>query len=109
MQQFFEALGLTPPPRVEVSTRSINLSGAVGERVDYVLQVATAEKRPVYAHAVSNQSWLKVGRANLQGRTATLPLVVAEVPDRPGERLHPRSRSSPTAISVSRRRQSHGG
>jgi hypothetical protein len=87
VQQFFEALGLTPPPRVEVSTRAVNLTGAAGERLDYVLQVATPEKRPVYAHGVSDQPWLKVGRANLQGRTATLPLVVPEVPDRPGERL----------------------
>jgi hypothetical protein len=87
VQQFFEALGLTPPPKVEVSTRSVNLSGSAGERLDYVIQVATPEKRPVYAHGVSDQPWLKVGRANLQGRTASLPLVVAEVPDRPGERL----------------------
>ncbi|HKI37048.1 MAG TPA: hypothetical protein VKA46_34665 [Gemmataceae bacterium] len=87
VQQFFEALGLTPPPKVEVSTRAVNLMGAVGERVEYVLQVTTAEKRPVYAHGVSDQPWLKVGRADLQGRTATLPLAVSEVPDRPGERL----------------------
>jgi hypothetical protein len=87
VQQFFEALGLTPPPKVEVSTRDIHLTGAVGERLDYVIQVATPEKRPVYAHGVSDQPWLKVGRASLDGRTATLPLVVPEVPDRPGERL----------------------
>jgi hypothetical protein len=87
VQQFFEALGLTPPPKVEVSTRAIHLMGAVGERLDYVLQVATPEKRPVYAHGVSDQPWLKVGRPKLDGRTATLPIVVAEVPDRPGERL----------------------
>jgi hypothetical protein len=87
VQQFFEALGLTPPPKVEVSTRAINLSGAAGERLDYVVQVGTLEKRPVYAHGVSDQPWLKVGRANLQGRTASLPLTVPAVPDRPGERL----------------------
>ena len=87
VQQFFEALGLTPPPKVEINTKSIALTGAVGERLDYVVQVATAEKRPVYAHAVSDQAWLTVGRANLQGRTASLKLSVPEVPDRPGERL----------------------
>ncbi len=87
VQQFFEALGLTPPPKVEVSTRAVNLLGAAGERLDYVLQVATPERRPVYAHGVSDQPWLKVGRAKLEGRTASLPLIVPEVPDRPGERL----------------------
>ena len=87
MQQFFEALGLTPPPKVEINTHAIHLSGAAGERLDYVIQVATPEKRPVYAHGTSDQPWLKVGRANLKGQSASLPIVVSEVPDRPGERL----------------------
>jgi hypothetical protein len=107
VQQFFEALGLTPPPRVEISTRAVNLTGAVGERLDYVLQVATAEKRPVYAHAVSDQPWLRVGRANLQGRMATIPIAVPQVPDRPGERLQAQvtvtangNQHFPVAVSV---------
>lgn len=87
VQQFFEALGLTPPPKVEVSVRHVNLAGAVGERLDYPLEVKTPEKRPVYAYGVSNQPWLKVGRAKLEGRVATLPLIIASVPDRPGEKL----------------------
>src|SRR5205085_11584942 len=77
----------TAPARAEGSTRAVDLTGAAGERLGYVLQVATPEKRPVYAHGVSDQPWLRVGRPNLQGRTATIPLVVPEVPDRPGERL----------------------
>lgn len=87
VQQFFEALGLTPPPKVEVSVRHVNLAGSVGERIDYPLEVKTPEKRPVYASAVSNQPWLKVGKARLDGRVATLPLLIKEVPDRPGEKL----------------------
>jgi hypothetical protein len=90
VQQFFEALGLTPPPRVEISTRAINLAGAPGERLDYMIQLATSEMRPVYAHAVSDQPWLAVGRANLQGRFAAIPIAVPAVPDRPGERLQAR-------------------
>jgi hypothetical protein len=90
VQQFFEALGLTPPPRVEINTRAVSLAGNVGQRLDYILQVATAEKRAVYAHAVSDQPWLTVGRANLQGRLATIPIVIPAVPDRPGERLQAR-------------------
>src|SRR5262249_29017118 len=82
--QCYEAPGLTPPPRVEISTLTVSLAGAVGERLESVLQVATPEKRPVYAHAASDQPWLRVGRANLQGRVATIPVVVPAVPDRPG-------------------------
>ncbi len=87
VQQFFEALGLTPPPKVEVSVRNVNLSGTVGERLDYPLEVRTPEKRPVYASAISSQPWLKIGRVRLDGRAATIPLVIPSVPDRAGEKL----------------------
>jgi hypothetical protein len=49
--------------------------------------VTTAEKRPIYAHASSDQPWLKVGRAQNKGRTVTLPLSVAVVPHCPGTTL----------------------
>ena len=87
VQQFFEALGLTPPPKVEVNTRSVTLSGRVGERLEHIIQVKTQEKRPVFAHAVSDQPWLKVGKTDLQGRVANIPLIVSDVPDQPGARL----------------------
>jgi hypothetical protein len=90
VQQFFEALGLTPPPKVRISDRAITLQGSPGETLSYALEVRSEEKRPVYAHGVSNQSWLEVSRANLNGRVATLNLQVPRVPDRPGETLSAR-------------------
>lgn len=87
VQQFFEALGLTRPPKVEINAKSIALQGAVGERVQRVLEVKTVERRPVYAYAVSDQPWLEVGRAKLNGRIATIPVVVPAIPDRGGETL----------------------
>lgn len=87
VQQFFEALGLTPPPKVDVSERSVALTGEVGENLRHTLEVRTEEKRPVYAHATSSQPWLEVGRPRLEGRVATIPIVVPHVPDRPGETL----------------------
>jgi hypothetical protein len=90
VQQFFEALGLTPPPKVEVSERAVALQGAVGDRLQHSLQVKTQEKRPVYAHGRSDEPWLEVGRPRLNGRTATIPLVVPAVPDREGETLRAR-------------------
>src|SRR5258707_12993995 len=85
VQQFFEALGLTPPPKVDISERSVALRGDPGQPLRHALEVKAKEKRPVYAHAVSNQPWLEVGRAKLNGRTAPIPLVVPSVPDRQGE------------------------
>jgi hypothetical protein len=90
VQQFFEALGLTAPPKVEISTDRIDLSGNPGEQLRYTLQVKSQEKRPVYAHAVSNQPWLEVGRAKLAGRLACINLTVPSVPDKEGETLNAR-------------------
>ncbi len=90
VQQFFEALGLTPPPKVELSQQAFHLQGAVGQEPRQVLKIEATEKRPVYAHAASDQPWLEVGRAQLNGRTALIRLVVPAVPDRDGETLRAR-------------------
>jgi hypothetical protein len=90
VQQFFEALGLTPPPKVEVSSRAVSLQGRPGTSLHHTLTVSTQENRPVYAHARSDQPWLEVSRARLNGRSAAIALVVSAVPDREGETLKAR-------------------
>lgn len=87
IQQFFEALGLTAPPKVAISTTQIDLSGSPGEQLTSSVEIKTQEKRPVYAHATSNQPWLEVGRAKLNGRVATINLSVPSVPNKQGETL----------------------
>ncbi len=87
VQQFFEALGLTPPPKVDISERAVALQAAAGTTVEHELKVQAQEKRPIYAHATSSAPWLEVGRPRLNGRVATIPLVVPQVPDRTGETL----------------------
>lgn len=87
VQQFFEALGLTPPPRVGISERCVALVGNVGAELRHTLEVKAQERRPVYAYGVSDQHWLKVGRPLLKGRSATIELFIPTVPDRPGETL----------------------
>jgi hypothetical protein len=84
VQQFFEALGLTKPPKVEVSERMVYFSGRVGDRLEHVLKVRTRERRPVYASATSDQWWLQIGAPRLAGANAGIPLVVPQVPDNPG-------------------------
>jgi hypothetical protein len=87
VQQFFEALGLTPPPKVDISERAVTLEAVAGTSVTHVLEVRSPEKRPVYAHATSDAAWLEVGRPKLNGRVAAIPIVVPSVPDRAGETL----------------------
>ena len=87
VQQFFEALGLTAPPRVEISQTAVNLTGKPGEALRQTLVVSSPEKRPVYARASSNRPWLRVAGVKMEGRTASIQLAVAAVPDQPGETL----------------------
>jgi hypothetical protein len=92
VQQFFEALGLTAPPKVQISEKRISFEGNPGDALSYTLQVSSEEKRAVYAHAISDQPWLEVSRAKLNGRVATLQLSVPAVPNHPGESLKARLR-----------------
>ncbi len=87
VQQFFEALGLAAPPRVELERPSVFLEGPAGASLETAVVVQTSERRPVFAHAVAADPWLTVGRAVLNGRTARIPLRVPIVPVRPGEQL----------------------
>lgn len=90
VQQFFEALGLVTPPRVDVSEAAISLRGRPRARLEYVIDVSCRERRPVFAHATSDQPWLEVGRPLLEGRVAHIPLTVPTVPNHPGHILHGR-------------------
>ncbi len=87
VQQFFEALGLAKAPRVEMAESAIFLRGKPGEKLRHNLVVRSTEKRPVFAHARSDQPWLMVGLVQLQGATATVLLEVSPVPQRPGQTL----------------------
>jgi hypothetical protein len=87
VQQFFEALGLTPAPKVDISERKITLRGNPGDPLRHSFDVSSEEKKPVYAHGMSNQPWLEVGRPKLNGRVATIHLNIPSVPNRPGETL----------------------
>ena len=64
------------------------MRGDPGQSLPDQLEIKSDEKRPVYAHAVSDQPWLEIGKARLNGRVATIPLRVPNVPDRAGETLH---------------------
>jgi WD40 repeat protein len=87
VQQFFEALGLSTPPHVEIDRQTIELQGPPGAALETTVTLQGIDSRPVYAHAVSFAPWLIAGPAVLDGPTATILLRVAAVPSQPGERL----------------------
>jgi hypothetical protein len=88
VQQFFEALGLTTPPKVELSEDAVFFVGDPGASLQHTLQIVAKEKRPVYAHATSDRPWLEVSRVQTGGRVASIRLAVPAVPERRGELLH---------------------
>jgi hypothetical protein len=87
VQQFFDALGLSAPPKLELSEAAVTLDGRAGETVRHTLVLSAAEKRPVYARAASDQDWLIVTGVDLEGSNAHVHLSVPAIPDRPGETL----------------------
>lgn len=87
IQQFFEALGLTKPPKVSINQTAIELQGTVGQQLYVEVEVRTKEKRPVYAYGKSNQPWIEVHNAELKGRVAKIPIAIPMVPNRPGEQV----------------------
>jgi hypothetical protein len=87
VQQFFEALGLSKAPKVDLTQSSLALSGEVGQSAQALLELKAQEKRPVYAHAVCDQPWLDVSKTVLSGRVANVVVLVPHIPDRPGDVL----------------------
>jgi hypothetical protein len=80
VQQFFEALGLTTPPRVWLDTEGVQLCGAPGELVQTRIQVHSDERRPVFAIGRSATPWLRVVGNTAFGNRATVT-IEANVPD----------------------------
>jgi hypothetical protein len=80
LQQFFEALGLTKPPRVHVSETLVHLRGTPGACLTHEIVLETDEPRIVYGWGQSSASWLMPGPVRDQGDHAVLPFDVV-VPD----------------------------
>jgi hypothetical protein len=76
VQQFFEALGLTKPPRLEMDSSSLTLEGKPGEILSTQLTLRTRDAKPVYAQAWSNQEWVKPGPLKYRGTKVQIPVQV---------------------------------
>jgi hypothetical protein len=87
IQQFFEALGLTPAPKVEIRDAEVLFQGRPGAKLRHAMELYSVENRPIYAHATSDQPWLITGHPRLKGKSVTISLKVPKVPNRPGETL----------------------
>ncbi len=76
VQQFFEALGVAKPPKLELATPELQLEGEPGNALSAVIEVATPERKLAYAWATSDAPWIEFGTTRLNGRSATVPVTV---------------------------------
>ena len=88
VQQFFEALGLAKPPKIDFAPSPIHFSGDPGQTFETTLEVSTPDKKLVYAYLSSEEPWIE-GTPKPAGRTCAIAVKVT-LPPRPGETLTPK-------------------
>ncbi len=75
VQQFFEALGLSKPPQLQVSSSEIRLRCKHPESARHQITLSTPAKKWVYATISSDSAWLKVPQPQVSGPQQTSFLI----------------------------------
>jgi hypothetical protein len=75
VQQFFEAMGLSKPPAVQVSPMEVRLRCQYPESARFQLSLSTPAKKWVYATISSESAWLKVPQPQVSGPQQTTFLI----------------------------------
>ena len=71
VQQFFECMGLSKPPALELSQSEFRLQCDAPETVRSQLTLRTPARKWVYAQATGDQPWLRVTTPNVSGPQQT--------------------------------------
>ena len=71
VQQFFEAMGLSKPPTVQVSSAEVRLRCQYPEGARYQITLSTPAKKWVYATLSSDSVWLKIPQPQVSGPQQT--------------------------------------
>ncbi|MFM7538420.1 MAG: hypothetical protein ACKO9Z_02050 [Planctomycetota bacterium] len=74
VQQFFEAHGFAPAPKVDVEPGSILIKVAPGEPATKTITLKTAEKRHVFGYVVSSEPWVSSSSLVPNYQTATIDI-----------------------------------
>lgn len=75
VQQYFEAHGFAPAPKVDIDPPAILLSVTPGEPATQKLLLKTSEKRHVFGYVLPSETWVHAGDLEPNYQTATIPLV----------------------------------
>ncbi|HLJ93189.1 MAG TPA: sulfite exporter TauE/SafE family protein [Gemmataceae bacterium] len=72
VQQFFEGMGLSKPPVVQLNPTAISQSCVAGEVVHGQLVLRTGARKWVYARAESDAPWLRLPQPSVSGPQQTI-------------------------------------
>lgn len=78
LQQFFEALGLSKPPKVSIGSTHIVFDLERGEVRDQVIPLFGDSKSPVYANVSVMVPWVEIQRVELKGTRVNILIRVLE-------------------------------
>jgi hypothetical protein len=77
VQQFFEGMGLSKPPPLELGQDVVQISCLAGEMVQGQITVRTEAKKWVYARAETDAGWLRIAAASVSGpQQANVPFEI---------------------------------
>lgn len=78
LQQFFEALGLSRPPRVTIGSTHVVFDLDRNEVREQMIPLFGDDKKPVFASASVMVPWVEIKRVELKGNRANIHLRVLE-------------------------------
>lgn len=85
VQQYFDALGVSAPPRVLLDTTALTFVGTPGQRLTQAVQLHAEKARLVYAVASSDSPWLHVAGSASKGSRAVVKVVAVVPADAEGD------------------------
>ncbi len=85
IQQFFEALGLSRPPKVTADRSEIFLEADPAGPASEVVALTADTKQPVWALVECSSPWLDVREVIVERKSTCVRLGVTRAPDQPGE------------------------
>src|SRR5262249_6070225 len=88
VQQFFEGMGLSKPPPVELSETEVTLRCSRGEMAAGQIVLRTQAKKWVYGRVESDTPWLRVTTLQVSGPQQAVISFEAVTRDLPPRRLH---------------------
>ena len=75
VQQYFEAHGFAPAPKVEIEPQAFFLQSVPGEPVEQRLVIKTQDKRHVFGYLLPTETWVRVGDLEPNYQMASIILI----------------------------------